>query len=101
MVANIYRDTDPRLHGAAGLSVLAHLEDMVARELVRTDGPPAIGGDRCFARAGARNSHVALLLMAAVAPPKEPGTGAAAFVIGTTWTLPWALRVAGRSWPAS
>jgi glyoxylase-like metal-dependent hydrolase (beta-lactamase superfamily II) len=45
MVANIYRDTDPRLHGAAGLSVLAHLEDMVARELVRTDGPPAIGGD--------------------------------------------------------
>lgn len=45
MVANIYRDTDPRLHGAAGLSVLAHLEDMVARGLVRTDGPPAIGGD--------------------------------------------------------
>ncbi|WP_424993533.1 MBL fold metallo-hydrolase [Oceaniradius stylonematis] len=45
MVANIYRDTDPRLHGAACLSVLAHLEDMVARELVRTDGPPAIGGD--------------------------------------------------------
>jgi glyoxylase-like metal-dependent hydrolase (beta-lactamase superfamily II) len=31
MVAAIYRDTDPRLHEAAGLSVLAHLEDMVAR----------------------------------------------------------------------
>ena len=27
----IYRDTDPRLHGAAGLSVLAHLEDLIAR----------------------------------------------------------------------
>ncbi|QBK30041.1 MBL fold metallo-hydrolase [Roseitalea porphyridii] len=44
MVASIYRDTDPRLHGAAGLSVLAHLEDMVARGLVETDGPPAING---------------------------------------------------------
>lgn len=44
MVAQIYRDTDPRLHGAAGLSVLAHLEDMVARGLVATDGPPAMDG---------------------------------------------------------
>ena len=32
--AQIYRDTDPRLHGAAGLSVLAHLEDLVARGVV-------------------------------------------------------------------
>lgn len=31
MVRAIYRDTDPRLHGAAALSVLAHLEDIVAR----------------------------------------------------------------------
>lgn len=31
LVAAIYRDTDPRLYGAAGLSVLAHLEDLVAR----------------------------------------------------------------------
>ncbi|MEP4112978.1 MAG: MBL fold metallo-hydrolase, partial [Nitratireductor sp.] len=30
-VRAIYRDTDPRLHGAAALSVLAHLEDIVAR----------------------------------------------------------------------
>ncbi|TIL50032.1 MAG: MBL fold metallo-hydrolase, partial [Mesorhizobium sp.] len=30
MVAAIYRDTDARLHGAAALSVLAHLEDLVA-----------------------------------------------------------------------
>ncbi|TPJ68403.1 MBL fold metallo-hydrolase [Mesorhizobium sp. B2-7-1] len=44
MVAAIYRDTDPRLHGAAGLSVLAHLEDLVARRLVATDGEPAIDG---------------------------------------------------------
>jgi glyoxylase-like metal-dependent hydrolase (beta-lactamase superfamily II) len=44
MVAAIYRDTDPRLHGAAGLSVLAHLEDLVARGLVTTEGDPAIDG---------------------------------------------------------
>jgi glyoxylase-like metal-dependent hydrolase (beta-lactamase superfamily II) len=44
MVAAIYRDTDPRLHGAAGLSVLAHIEDLVARRLVVTDGDPAIDG---------------------------------------------------------
>ncbi|MFZ2101485.1 MAG: MBL fold metallo-hydrolase [Oricola sp.] len=44
MVKEIYRDTDPRLHGAAALSVLAHLEDLVARGLVATDGPPAIDG---------------------------------------------------------
>jgi len=42
MVAQIYRDTDPRLHGAAGLSVLAHLEDLVARGVVKTDGEPSI-----------------------------------------------------------
>jgi glyoxylase-like metal-dependent hydrolase (beta-lactamase superfamily II) len=44
MVKVIYRETDPRLHGAAGLSVLAHLEDMVARGLVQTEGNPAIDG---------------------------------------------------------
>ncbi|TPL01784.1 MULTISPECIES: MBL fold metallo-hydrolase [unclassified Mesorhizobium] len=44
MVAAIYRDTDPRLHGAAGLSVLAHLEDLVARGPVVTEGDPAIDG---------------------------------------------------------
>jgi glyoxylase-like metal-dependent hydrolase (beta-lactamase superfamily II) len=44
MVKAIYRDTDLRLHGAAGLSVLAHLEDLVARGLVMTDGAPAIDG---------------------------------------------------------
>jgi len=29
---------------AAGLSVLEHLEELVARGVVTTDGPPAIGG---------------------------------------------------------
>jgi glyoxylase-like metal-dependent hydrolase (beta-lactamase superfamily II) len=44
MVKVIYRETDPRLHGAAALSVLAHLEDLVARGLVHTEGNPAIDG---------------------------------------------------------
>ena len=39
MVKVIYRDVDPRLHPAAGLSVLAHLEDLVARDLVTCAGP--------------------------------------------------------------
>ena len=39
-----YIGIDPRLINAAGLSVLAHLEDMVTRGLVETDGPPAIDG---------------------------------------------------------
>lgn len=42
MVAAIYRDTDPRLHGAAALSVLAHLEDLVGRGIVTTDGAVSI-----------------------------------------------------------
>jgi glyoxylase-like metal-dependent hydrolase (beta-lactamase superfamily II) len=44
MVAAIYRDTDPRLYGAAALSVLAHIEDLVGRGQVETDGAPAIDG---------------------------------------------------------
>lgn len=42
IVAAIYRDTDPRLHGAAGLSVLAHLEDLVARGIVDAEPEPSI-----------------------------------------------------------
>lgn len=42
MVAQIYRDTDARLHGAAGLSVLAHLEDLVARGVVTADSEPSL-----------------------------------------------------------
>lgn len=44
MVRAIYRETDPRLHGAAGLSILAHLEDLVSRGLVVTEGAAAIHG---------------------------------------------------------
>lgn len=44
MVKAIYRDTDPRLHGAAALSVLAHLEDLVGQGRVLTDGPARLGG---------------------------------------------------------
>jgi glyoxylase-like metal-dependent hydrolase (beta-lactamase superfamily II) len=44
IVATIYRDTDPRLHRAAGLTVLAHLEDLVTAGKVRTDGPPTVDG---------------------------------------------------------
>jgi len=42
MVARIYEGLDARLKGAAALSVLAHLEDLVARGVVRADGPPTL-----------------------------------------------------------
>jgi glyoxylase-like metal-dependent hydrolase (beta-lactamase superfamily II) len=38
MVASMYRGIDPRLHGAAGRSVLAHLIDLEARDRVWRDG---------------------------------------------------------------
>jgi glyoxylase-like metal-dependent hydrolase (beta-lactamase superfamily II) len=38
MVADMYRDVDPRLHPAAGRSVLAHLIDLETRGMVRRDG---------------------------------------------------------------
>lgn len=44
MVKVIYTDTDPRLHGAAALSVLAHLEDLVERGEIVTEGPPSLKG---------------------------------------------------------
>jgi len=44
IVRTIYIGIDPRLTGAAGMSVLAHLEDLVARGIVETDGQPAIDG---------------------------------------------------------
>lgn len=44
MVAVIYRSTDKRLHGAAGLSVLAHIEDLLTRGLITSDGPASIDG---------------------------------------------------------
>jgi glyoxylase-like metal-dependent hydrolase (beta-lactamase superfamily II) len=44
MVQDIYVGLDPRLTKAAGLSVLAHLEDLVARGKVATDGAASVGG---------------------------------------------------------
>jgi hydroxyacylglutathione hydrolase len=44
IVRAIYIGLDPRLVGAAGLSVLAHLEDLVARGAVATEGQPAVDG---------------------------------------------------------
>jgi glyoxylase-like metal-dependent hydrolase (beta-lactamase superfamily II) len=44
LVAAIYANLDPRLVKAAGLSVLAHLEDLVARGAVKSDGPTSIAG---------------------------------------------------------
>jgi len=38
MVPEMYRDIDPRLHPAAGRSVLAHLLDLERRGLVRAEG---------------------------------------------------------------
>lgn len=45
LVASIYKDTDPRLHGAAGLSVLAHLEDIVGKGIATAEaGEPSLDG---------------------------------------------------------
>jgi glyoxylase-like metal-dependent hydrolase (beta-lactamase superfamily II) len=38
IVAALYRDVDPRLHGAAALSVFAHLEHLIDQGRVRPDG---------------------------------------------------------------
>ena len=42
LVTRVYQGLDPRLAGAAALSTLAHLEDLVARGAVASDGPPAL-----------------------------------------------------------
>ncbi len=42
IVKVIYKETDPRLHGAAGLSVFAHIEDLVAQDKIRCEGSPAL-----------------------------------------------------------
>jgi glyoxylase-like metal-dependent hydrolase (beta-lactamase superfamily II) len=44
LVRDIYVGLDPRLTRAAGLSVLAHLEDLVTRGKVKTDGVPSAAG---------------------------------------------------------
>jgi glyoxylase-like metal-dependent hydrolase (beta-lactamase superfamily II) len=49
LVRAIYANLDPRLVRAAGMSVLAHLEDLVARGTVVSNGPPSIAGRYRFA----------------------------------------------------
>jgi glyoxylase-like metal-dependent hydrolase (beta-lactamase superfamily II) len=44
IVRAVYIGLDPRLVNAAGLSVLAHLEDLVARGRAVTEGAPSISG---------------------------------------------------------
>jgi glyoxylase-like metal-dependent hydrolase (beta-lactamase superfamily II) len=44
IVKAVYIGLDPRLIAAAGLSVMAHLEELVARGAVVTDGVPSIAG---------------------------------------------------------
>jgi glyoxylase-like metal-dependent hydrolase (beta-lactamase superfamily II) len=44
LVRSIYIGINPQLTGGAALSTLAHLEDLTARGLVLTDGPPSISG---------------------------------------------------------
>ena len=39
MVERIYENLDPRLKGAAALSVYAHMEDLYARGIVQVEGP--------------------------------------------------------------
>ncbi len=42
LVARIYENLNPKLIGGASMSILAHLEDLVARGLVRSDGPATL-----------------------------------------------------------
>lgn len=44
IVARIYEGLNPALHGAAGLSVLAHLEDLEARGQVAREGEQGVSG---------------------------------------------------------
>jgi len=52
IVKAVYIGLDPRLVGAAGLSTFAHMEDLVARGVVATEGPPSITGTYRLADAG-------------------------------------------------
>lgn len=49
IVANIYSDTDPRLHAAAALSVLAHLEALGAEGRVVSDGTAGLDSEYALA----------------------------------------------------
>ncbi len=45
LVAALYSGLDPMLRPAAALSVFAHLEDLVERGRIATDGPPALDSE--------------------------------------------------------
>lgn len=45
LVAAIYQGLNPALVGGASLSVLAHLEDLVSRGIVASDGPPTLASE--------------------------------------------------------
>ncbi len=42
IVSEIYKDTDPRLHGAAALSVFAHMEDLLEKGKIGAEGTPGL-----------------------------------------------------------
>jgi glyoxylase-like metal-dependent hydrolase (beta-lactamase superfamily II) len=50
LVQGIYIGLDPRLTGAASMTMLAHLEHLVSRGMVETDGPPSLRGRYRLAR---------------------------------------------------
>lgn len=52
IVEAIYRDTDPRLHGAAALSVLAHVEDLLAAGRIASAGHASLEAEYAPADAG-------------------------------------------------
>ena len=45
IVAVIYKETDKRLHGAAGLSVFAHIEDLLTKGLIKSNGAASLAGE--------------------------------------------------------
>ena len=45
IVERLYSGLDPKLKGAAALSVFAHLEELVARGMVKTDGAARLEGE--------------------------------------------------------
>jgi len=45
IVAIIYKDTDKRLHGAAALSVFAHVEDLLEKGKIACDGVPGLDSE--------------------------------------------------------
>jgi glyoxylase-like metal-dependent hydrolase (beta-lactamase superfamily II) len=50
LVQGIYIGLDSRLTGAASMTMLAHLEHLVSRGVVQTDGPPSLRGQYRLAR---------------------------------------------------